>query len=105
MACDSEDVQDGYDSARRGHKMQAGLSGTALESRAKVHHSAGGACYGYTTVAATPNDPDSPRLIVIDKAQAKIVRDRIFKPWIAGQSCKQIAKDLNAAGIDSPGAR
>ena len=50
-------VQDGYDSTRRGHKLQAGLSGimgeafrdmikerthAALESRAKAHRSAGG---------------------------------------------------------------
>ena len=55
-------VQDGYDSARRGHKLQAGLSGilgeafremvkdrtyAALESRAKENRPTGGRAYGY----------------------------------------------------------
>jgi DNA invertase Pin-like site-specific DNA recombinase len=55
-------VQDGYDSSRRGHKLQAGLSGiigeafremvkdrtyAALESRAKEKKLTGGRAYGY----------------------------------------------------------
>jgi DNA invertase Pin-like site-specific DNA recombinase len=55
-------VQDGYDSARRGHKLQAGLSGiigeafremvkdrtyAALQSRAKDNRPTGGRAYGY----------------------------------------------------------
>jgi DNA invertase Pin-like site-specific DNA recombinase len=55
-------VQDGYDSARRGHKLQAGLLGivgeafremvknrtyAALESRAKDRRRTGGRAYGY----------------------------------------------------------
>ena len=55
-------VQDGYDSARRGHKLQAGLPGiigeafremvkdrtyAALESRAKEKRATGGRAYGY----------------------------------------------------------
>ena len=55
-------VQDGYDSARRGHKLQAGLAGiigeafremirdrthAALETRAKERRPTGGKCYGY----------------------------------------------------------
>src|SRR5688500_18611518 len=55
-------VQDGYDSARDGHKLQAGLSGimgeafremvrdrthAALETRAKERRPTGGKCYGY----------------------------------------------------------
>ena len=55
-------VQDGYDSTRRGHKLQAGLSGiigeafremvkdrtyAALESRAKDGKATGGRAYGY----------------------------------------------------------
>ena len=54
-------VQDGYDNARKGHKLQAGLSGimgeafremvsertyAALESRALQGKPAGGKCYG-----------------------------------------------------------
>jgi site-specific DNA recombinase len=61
-------VQDGYDSARKGHKLQAGLSGiigeafremvkdrtyAALESRAKDRRPTGGRAYGYR---------DGPRL-------------------------------------------
>lgn len=55
-------MQDGYDSARRGHKLQAGLSGiigevfremvkdrtyAALKSRAKEGRANGGRAYGY----------------------------------------------------------
>src|SRR5262249_10111157 len=57
-------VQDGYDSTRKGHKLQVGITGiigeafremvsdktyTALESRAKVGRPTGGRAYGYSS--------------------------------------------------------
>lgn len=98
-------VQDGYDSARRGHKLQAGLSGiigeafremirdrthAALESRAKEQKPTGGKCYGYRDGA-------------VHEDEAVIVRE-IFQRFVDGASCLTIARDLNARGIPSPGA-
>jgi site-specific DNA recombinase len=99
-------VQDGYDSARRGHKLQAGLSGiigeafrdmvkertyTALESRAKQEKPTGGRAYGYNVDRT------------VNKVQASIVR-QIFIRFAAGASCRTIAKELNDAGVASPGS-
>ena len=65
-------VQDGYDSARRGHKLQAGLSGiigeafremvkdrtyAALESRAKAGRPTGGD--SHADPPALPRGPDA----------------------------------------------
>mgnify|MGYP001259338170 CR=1 FL=1 len=98
-------VQDGYDSARRGHKLQAGLSGiigeafremvkdrtySALESRAKEGKATGGRAYGY-------------RDGKVDKGEAHIVRE-IFARYADGASCRAIAADLNARRIPSPGS-
>jgi site-specific DNA recombinase len=98
-------VQDGYDSARRGHKLQAGLSGiigeafrdmikdrtfAALESRAQAHKPTGGRAFGYV---------DNQ----IDADQAKIVRE-IFEQYADGVSCRTIAAKLNARGVPSPGS-
>ena len=98
-------VQDGYDSARRGHKLQAGLSGiigeafremvkdrtyAALESRAKAGRPTGGRAYGYR---------DSK----IDRGEAFIVLE-IFGKFADGISARSIAADLNARRIPSPGA-
>jgi site-specific DNA recombinase len=98
-------VLDGYDSARRGHKMQAGLSGiigdafremvkdrtyAALESRAKQGKATGGRAYGY-------------REGLVDKGEAFIVRE-IFGKFASGQSAGAIASDLNARRIPSPGS-
>lgn len=73
-------VQDGYDSARRGHKLQAGLSGiigeafremvkdrtyAALESRVKEKRATGGRAYGY-------------RDVKVDKGEAYMVREIFF---------------------------
>lgn len=102
-------VQDGYDSARRGHKLQAGLSGimgeafremvkdrtyAALETRAKEQRPTGGKAYGYRTV-------DGQR--VVDEAQAGIVRE-IFERYADGASCRTVAAELNAKGTPSPGS-
>ena len=98
-------VQDGYDSSRRGHKLQAGLSGiigeafremvqdrtyAALESRAKEKKLTGGRAYGY-------------RNGKIDKGEAYIVKE-IFGRFADGASCRTIASDLNARRIPSPGS-
>jgi site-specific DNA recombinase len=98
-------VQDGYDSARRGHKLQAGLSGiigeafremvkdrtyAALESRAKEGRATGGRAYGY-------HDG------VVDKGEAAMVVE-IFGRFADGESCKSIASELNGRRIPSPGA-
>lgn len=98
-------VQDGYDSSRRGHKLQAGLSGiigeafretvkdrtyAALESRAKEKKLTGGRAYGY-------------RNGKVGKGEAYIVRE-IFGRFADGASCRTIAADLNARRIPSPGS-
>jgi site-specific DNA recombinase len=98
-------VQDGYDSGRRGHKLQAGLSGiigeafremvkdrtyAALESRAKDKRPTGGRAYGY-------------RDGKIDRGEAFIVAE-IFGRFADGQSTLTISKDLNARRIPSPGS-
>ncbi len=98
-------MQDGYDSARRGHKLQAGLSGiigeafremvkdrtyAALESRAKENRPTGGRAYGYRDGA-------------IDQDESRIVLE-IFRRFADGASCKTIASELNARGIASPGS-
>jgi site-specific DNA recombinase len=98
-------VQDGYDSSRRGHKLQAGLSGiigeafremvkdckyAALESRAKEKKATGGRAYGYRNGA-------------VDKGEAYMVRE-IFGRFADGTSCRKIAAELNARNISSPGS-
>ena len=80
-------VQDGYDSFRKGHKLQAGLSGTigeafremikdrtytALETRARAKRPTGDRAYGYGPAG-------------IDPAEAQIVRE-IFRRSMDGES-------------------
>jgi site-specific DNA recombinase len=99
-------VQDGYDSSRRGHKLQAGLSGiigeafrdmvkdrtyAALESRAKEKRATGGRAYGYHGGK-------------VDESEARTVEE-IFGRFVEGASCRTIASDLNARCIPSPGAK
>jgi site-specific DNA recombinase len=98
-------VQDGYDSGRKGHKLQAGLSGiigeafremvkdrtyTALETRARTKRPTGGRAYGYQDNA-------------ID-AQAAAVVQEIFARFVAGASTRTIAKELNQSQVPSPGS-
>lgn len=98
-------VQDGYDTARRGHKLQAGLSGiigeafremvkdrtyAALETRAKQGRATGGRAYGY-------------REGQVDKGEAFIVRE-IFGKFADGASSGAIAAELNSRRIPSPGS-
>jgi DNA invertase Pin-like site-specific DNA recombinase len=101
-------VQDGYDSARKGHKVQAGFSGVmgewfrdmvkekthaALETRAKAQRPVGGKTYGYAT---------GVRAVVPE--EAAIVRE-IFRRYVDGDGCRAIAARLNKRGVPSPGSR
>jgi site-specific DNA recombinase len=93
-------VQDGYDSARRGHKLQAGLSGiigeafremvkdrtySALESRAKAGRPTGGRAYGY-------------RVGRVNNSEAIIVVE-IFAAFGDGLTYRAIAAELNGRRI------
>jgi site-specific DNA recombinase len=93
-------VQDGYDSSRKGHKLQAGLSGiigeafrdmvssktySALESRAQRGQPTGGRAFGYR---------DGEAAIVL----------RIFQDYADGASAKGIAEQFNREGVPSPGS-
>lgn len=93
-------VQDGYDNARKGHKLQAGLSGiigeafremvsertyTALQSRAMQGKPAGGKRYGY------------------GEGEAETVR-QVFAWYADGHSAQWIAAELNRLGVPSPGS-
>jgi site-specific DNA recombinase len=93
-------VQDGYDSSRKGHKLQAGLSGiigeafrdmvssktySALESRAQRGQPTGGRAFGYR---------DGEAAIVL----------RVFQDYAGGASAKGIAEQFNREGVPSPGS-
>lgn len=107
-------VQDGYDSTRKGHKLQAGLAGiigeafrdmvkertgSALRMRAEQGYHAGGSVFGYDVV---PADGKFFRK-QIDPEQAKVVRE-IFDRYARGESMKAIVSDLNARNVPSAGA-
>lgn len=98
-------VSDGVDTDRKGHKIDVGLRGLmselylddladkthrGLTGRALAGASAGGLPYGYR-VAGTG-------LREIDDMQAAVVR-RIFDRAAAGHTARQIAAELNAAGV------
>lgn len=98
-------VQDGYDSERRGHKLQAGLSGiigeafremikdrtyAALESRAKEKRPTGGRAFGYRDGQVHP-------------VEASLVRE-IFEKFGEGTTTRAIAADFNARLVPSPGS-
>jgi DNA invertase Pin-like site-specific DNA recombinase len=106
-------VQDGYDSARKGHKLQSGLSGiigeafremvadktyAALNSRALTGRSTGGCPYGYRNIIK----PDGTKWWEIVPEQAEVVR-RIFTMYASGAGSKTIAYALNDDGVPSPG--
>ena len=92
-------VQDGYDSARKGHKLQAGLTGimgeafremisektySALESRAQRGESAGGVSYGYRD------------------GEAAVIR-QIFELYAGGVSPRGIVDRLNREAVPVTG--
>lgn len=63
--------------------------------------SAGGKSYGYQSKARRPNERGGQLEVVA--GEAKIIRE-IFARYIAGESPKAIAADLNRRGIPSPRA-
>jgi site-specific DNA recombinase len=69
-----------------------------LEGKARAGKSAGGRAYGYTPPALSPTGA-----VVIDPAQAKIVR-MIFSWYAGGWSPIAIACELNRLKVPSPGA-
>lgn len=100
-------VCDGIDTANKGHKVGVGLRGLmsevylddladkthrGLTGRALAGASAGGLPYGYRVTTTGQR--------AIDEAQAAIVR-RIFAEYLAGQSARQIAGQLNAERVPS----
>ena len=104
-------VSNGYDTARKGHKLQAGVEGvmgeafrdmvrdktyTALSGRAERGLFAGGISYGYRTIEAPGG-----RQLEINQDQAAIVRG-IFEQYVAGASCQRIASELNHRHAPSP---
>lgn len=117
-------VSDGYDSAAKGHKLQASVRGIINELylddlREKTHrglmgqalkgYSCGGRAYGYRRVPIeAPSKQDEYGRPVItavrwepDAEQAKWVR-WIFDRYAAGSSPRDIAAGLNRLGVPSP---
>ena len=101
-------VSDGIDTAEKGHKVGVGLRGLmgeiylddlrdkthrGLTGRALAGASAGGLPYGYRVTGTGER--------TIDPDQAAIIR-RIYDAYIAGDSPRQIAIDLNRDGVPSP---
>ena len=119
-------ASDGFDTAHKGHKIQASFHGIKNEQylddlAEKTHRglagqalqglNTGGRCYGYRHVPIidrTQTDEYGRPLIVgakreIDDAQAEVVR-QIFNWYANGQSPRWIAGELNRRGIPAPGA-
>lgn len=105
-------VADGVDTREKGSKLlysvRAMLSEAylddlrdktlrGLEQRARSGTATGGMPYGYRTVARA----DGTRGIVIDEAQAAVVR-RIYDEAALGKSAATIAASLNASGVAAP---
>jgi DNA invertase Pin-like site-specific DNA recombinase len=105
-------VQDGYDSSRRGHRLQAGAAGivgeafrkvisdrtfAAPESRALRGEPTGGKAYGYV-----PATESTTSQIEIHAEQAEIVR-RICTLHAQGTSARAIADLVSGGSTD--GAR
>jgi DNA invertase Pin-like site-specific DNA recombinase len=101
-------VSDGLDTGRKGHKAEVGLRGLmgelylddlrdkthrGLSGRALSGASAGGLPYGYRVTETG--------LRAIREDQATVVR-RIFADYLAGQSARAIAAELNREGVPSP---
>ncbi len=74
-----------------------------LEGRALAGFHTGGRCFGYTTVPeAAPADPEHPRAVVrVDPDEARRVRE-IFERYVAGESARRIAEQLNHKGVPAP---
>jgi site-specific DNA recombinase len=119
-------VSDGFDTAQKGHKIQASFHGIKNEQylddlRDKTHrglkgqalkgNNTGGRTYGYRHVPITdPTEKDEynrPKILAvkreIDEAQAKWVR-QVFTWYAEGHSPRWIAGELNRLGVPAPGA-
>ena len=82
-----------------GRRTRRGLEGLAIAGLCT-----GGKAYGYRNVKREVEGRDKPITEqVIDPKQAQIVL-RIFTAYANGKSPRQIASDLNTAGIPAPGA-
>ena len=106
-------ASNGYDSERKGHKIQASFEGTmgemfremvrdktyaALRGRAELGTLTGGRSFGYRSEAAS----DGRGFVrVVDQEEAEVVRT-IFSMYADGRSPQRIAADLNRRGIRSP---
>ena len=104
-------ASNGYDSERKGHKIQASFEGTmgemfremirdktyaALRGRAEVGALTGGRSFGYSTARA-----GSAVVRVVDPAEADTV-PTIFELYAEGRSPQWIAADLNRRRVPSP---
>ncbi|MGO8854420.1 MAG: recombinase family protein [Steroidobacteraceae bacterium] len=119
-------TSDGYDSKSKARKIQRGFKGLMNEMflddlRDKVHRGlegqaikgrwCGGRPYGYRLKAITDpsrldaygNPSKIGTSLAVDADQAAIVR-QIFERFAAGDSCKTIARVLNARSVASPGS-
>lgn len=107
-------AQDAFDSSREDSDLSAGLHGiigqqfrrmiaarvrSALKMKAEARHRAGGKPYGFRCADGLSGG----RRLVIDPDQAPIVQE-IFTRYAAGEGSRNIAMDLNARRIPSPGA-
>jgi DNA invertase Pin-like site-specific DNA recombinase len=104
-------VSNGYDSARKGHKLQAGVEGvmgeafrdlvrdktyTALHGRAERGARAGGLSFGYRSI-----EVDGARRLEVVLDQAQVIRE-IFEMFARGMSPRAIAHELNLRRVLSP---
>lgn len=72
-----------------------------LRGRIEDGKSAGGLCYSYRVVKALNGGTVTTGEREIELAEAGIV-ERMFREFVAGVSPKQIAKNLNRAGVPGP---
>lgn len=119
-------VCDGYDSTSKGRKLHRAVKGLmnevylddlrdkthrGLEGQALRKFSAGGKAYGYRPVPVFDEgrvDVHGAAAVIgyrreLHPEQAAIVRE-IFERYAAGEPMRQIASDLNARAVPSPGA-
>lgn len=94
-------VQDGYDSTSRTARMQAGMSGIMSEEyRAQISDRTRSAMH----MRAHHGDHTGGKVYGYADGEADVVRE-IFELWVAGDSLKEIAGELNKRGIPAPGAK
>lgn len=74
-----------------------------LEGRALAGFHTGGRCFGYTTTPEpNPADPEHPRAVLrVEATEGAVVR-RIFERYVAGESARRIAEQLNYDRVPAP---